>query len=527
MPTHSFDVNDPWFTLIDAGIKTVEGRLRKGKYAEIRAGDTIRFTRTRDSCSTSVVVEAVRPYASFEAMLSDNTIEKTLPGVPDVASGILVYRKFYTAAQEKEFGALALCIRKHAPCTLEPSPVGLSFVYWAKVAFAYLLIVLHKISYSLKLLFKGQPGDMWLEGRHAENIFNDKGDQSTNFNDSFYFWGSSADSSFCVTTRLGFQDALTVHPWLMFQLPDKSCWTLPSDTKFSPDSLKPVATAKSGSELRYTCVAPMQQWRLQYKGDLLNRDTGARSIGTFDVTFSRKVGLFQYQKDWDAWTTARAMSAQPWSIKFFRDLRREHQTHYEQGGNLVGEVKVEGAKPYTATDVFAFRDHSFGKRDWTYMQRYVWFGTVSFVKEPLMIDGKAYTHFTFTEVEYGHTFKHLVTGGFTGPGGVLPITGASHMQEFAGEWFHARSDSRSSVGAVGELVPSSFELTIEVKGGRRLNCAVTRDGWKHGFLMQSDTFEVHEGQAQFVVDGVLASGIAEFGGSLLDVGTTSNAKKQS
>jgi ASC-1-like (ASCH) protein len=458
MSTHSFAVNDPWFSLIQSGRKTVEGRLRKGKYAEIRTGDKIVFTLSHRS--TCVIVEAVRHYPTFEQMITANTIENTLPGVADVTSGVAVYRKFYTAAQEKEFGALAICIRKQAPDALEPSPVGLHVVYWVKVVFAYFLIVLHKISYSFKLLFKGQPGAQWLEGRHAENIFNDRGDRSTDFNDSFYFWGSSADSAFCVTTRLGFQDQSTVHPWLMFQLPGGHCWTLPPDTEFSPDSAKPIATAKSGSRLCYTCAAPMEKWRLEYEGELMNRDTGALCKASIDITFTGMLPLFQYQKDWDAWTTARAMSAQPWSLQFFRDLRREHQTHYEQGGRMVGSVQVDGAKPYDATDVFAFRDHSFGKRNWTYMQRYVWFGTVSFVKEPLIIDGKAYTHFTFTEVEYGHTFKHLVTGGFTGPGGnVLPITGASHMQDYAGAWFHARSDDPSTVGSVGELVPTSFEVS--------------------------------------------------------------------
>jgi hypothetical protein len=69
------------------------------------------------------------------------------------------------------------------------------------------------------------------------------------------------------------------------------------------------------------------------------------------------------------------------------------------------------------------------------------------------------------------------------------------------------------------------QLLIEVTGGRRLRCEVTRNGWKHGFLMQSDTFEVHEGQAKFVVDGVPASGIAEFGGSLVDVDNSGKVKQ--
>ena len=44
-------------------------------------------------------------------MLQTETVEQVLPGVPDVESGVKVYRRFYTKEKEKEFGVQAIHVR--------------------------------------------------------------------------------------------------------------------------------------------------------------------------------------------------------------------------------------------------------------------------------------------------------------------------------------------------------------------------------------------------------------------------------
>ena len=74
---------------------------------------------------------------------------------------------------------------------------------------------------------------------------------------------------------------------------------------------------------------------------------------------------------------------------------------------------------------------------------------------------------------------------------------------------------------IGHLVPDSLNFSISLKGvNERLKIHVQRDQWKHGFLMQDDSFEVHEGTSLYTIsfgsqDPVLGHGLLEFGGSLL------------
>ena len=106
----SFGVQDPWFTLIREGLKVVEGRLNKGRFSKLNAGDIVHWEvagkQQKPRCSTNIV--KIVHYPSFEAMLRTETIERVLPGVPDVESGVKVYRQFYTKAQERKQGVLAI-----------------------------------------------------------------------------------------------------------------------------------------------------------------------------------------------------------------------------------------------------------------------------------------------------------------------------------------------------------------------------------------------------------------------------------
>lgn len=45
---HKINVQEPWFTLIKKGIKTVEGRLNKGKFCNLKINDTITWNNSSD-----------------------------------------------------------------------------------------------------------------------------------------------------------------------------------------------------------------------------------------------------------------------------------------------------------------------------------------------------------------------------------------------------------------------------------------------------------------------------------------------
>lgn len=110
--THRKHLSEPWFTLVGAGAKTVEGRLAKGSFAQMAPGDVIvwynddwgfpREVRTR--------ITRVTRHATFRRYLAQEGLRKCLPapGVRTLAQGVRVYRMFYPADEERRHGVLAI-----------------------------------------------------------------------------------------------------------------------------------------------------------------------------------------------------------------------------------------------------------------------------------------------------------------------------------------------------------------------------------------------------------------------------------
>ncbi|KAK7272004.1 hypothetical protein RJT34_28326 [Clitoria ternatea] len=99
-------VQEPFFSQLNDGLKTVEGRCASGKCSRIEAGNLILFNK-------SVVFEVlgVRRYPTFFDMLEAETLGKVLPGVESVEEGVKVYRRFYTEEEEQE-NVVAIIVSK-------------------------------------------------------------------------------------------------------------------------------------------------------------------------------------------------------------------------------------------------------------------------------------------------------------------------------------------------------------------------------------------------------------------------------
>jgi ASC-1-like (ASCH) protein len=112
-PPREFEItiSEPWFSLIENGQKTVEGRLFKGIFTEFRVNDTIRWINNRNGKEKSVTVKITKltRYPNFGDLLFNEKLYKVLPGLPNIKCGILVYDRIYTSFNEiKEYGTLAI-----------------------------------------------------------------------------------------------------------------------------------------------------------------------------------------------------------------------------------------------------------------------------------------------------------------------------------------------------------------------------------------------------------------------------------
>ncbi|KAL4632242.1 hypothetical protein ACB092_04G036500 [Castanea dentata] len=104
---HELHVQEPFFSQLKDGKKTIEGRCAIGDYNRIGSGTLIRFNK----CVVFEVQDAHR-YASFSEMLGAESLAKVLPGVETIEEGIQIYRNFYTEEKEKTNGVLAIHVLK-------------------------------------------------------------------------------------------------------------------------------------------------------------------------------------------------------------------------------------------------------------------------------------------------------------------------------------------------------------------------------------------------------------------------------
>jgi ASC-1-like (ASCH) protein len=103
------NVQEPWFTLISLGLKKVEGRLNKGKFAKMEKGDEIEFVN--GDRSVIATITSIVEYPSFYRYLRTEGLSRCLPGVKTLREGVNVYYKYFTKEQEKEHGILAVRIK--------------------------------------------------------------------------------------------------------------------------------------------------------------------------------------------------------------------------------------------------------------------------------------------------------------------------------------------------------------------------------------------------------------------------------
>lgn len=102
-------VQEPWFSLIKSGTKTIEGRLNKGDFAEIRAGDLITWIGPAGSGNRFTTrVMALYYHKSFASYLRARTLKACLPGITTLKAGVDVYYRYYSKQDEKKYGIVAI-----------------------------------------------------------------------------------------------------------------------------------------------------------------------------------------------------------------------------------------------------------------------------------------------------------------------------------------------------------------------------------------------------------------------------------
>lgn len=108
----TLNCEDPWFSLLEKGIKSVEGRKGKDKYLSLKPGNIIQFQCTNSTRSFIATVVRVDRFTSLADYLNEVTLEKALPGIQTLEEGIRIYSAWSTPEEIQKLGFVAIWINR-------------------------------------------------------------------------------------------------------------------------------------------------------------------------------------------------------------------------------------------------------------------------------------------------------------------------------------------------------------------------------------------------------------------------------
>jgi len=122
--------------------------------------------------------------------------------------------------------------------------------------------------------------------------------------------------------------------------------------------------------LKLDLIEPMKKWSISYEGPMVHQVNKTTHQVKLEATYESRFPFFDFDSDMEAWTVARAFAKEPWSREYFDGIRKAHQCHYEQLGDVEGHVSIDGARDFPLS-LNVMRDHTHGStRDWRLMHRY-------------------------------------------------------------------------------------------------------------------------------------------------------------
>ena len=282
-------------------------------------------------------------------------------------------------------------------------------------------------------------------------------------NNSYYFsaHGADGESLYC---RLGIRSCHS-EVWFCYVSGAKKY----VHTRLIYETDSPLKISKRGIE-----------WNVSFDGEL--EDEEGKSVPvSFNGTFVSDAQPVDFFSDMPSERTAKAIAYEKWSKKFFAEVQENNQVHYEQTGTLFGKIMLFGKE--REINMPCVRDHSFGKRDWGYMNNHLWLMAVSRTGQ-----------LNFSMVSYP-AMTMLEVGNF--------ITEGKPMAYILGADYGRASVAKGSV-------PATLELTLRLDGEREIKVSAKKS-YETEYLFSDGAYALYEAIADFEIDGESYRGIMELG----------------
>lgn len=226
------------------------------------------------------------------------------------------------------------------------------------------------------------------------------------------------------------------------------------------------------------CIEPSETWGFGFTGKLINMQTGKECDAVIKGEFNASGAIFEFGTHLDSRVMAKAIAKEKWSKEFFGALQENNQVHYEQPGKAIISITIDGSSTELRTP--AMRDHSFGKRDWKYMNKHFWL-------MGLFEDG---SHLNANMVSYP-AVKRLETGYMVSGDTTVCVEEAKLEGEMPTSG-----------------VPKEFTYSAKLLGGKELKARCKHEVT---FEFPFGGYTIYEGIGSFELNGKKGRGVLEFG----------------
>lgn len=317
-------------------------------------------------------------------------------------------------------------------------------------------------------------------------------DADYSMNNSYYFSGHDQEGN-SLFFRLGKRGGGAHEVW--FALKDTSGDIYFNKWQVFYGSNKPTEYSESNNDTNasVTCIETGKKWGFRFKGKMskavLDENMAAISSGhdidvAFEGVFYASSSIFEFSRHMDTAPIARALAREKWSKSFLINLKENHQVHYEQLGDITGNLSLNGQS--INIKIQAVRDHSYGKRDWAYMDRHIWLMALMENGEALNVNMVRYP--AVNELQTGYLISKVNKSN------PVCIDSATSMDELE----------------CSGRVPKEFHFTALMSNGRTFYISCKKE-LEYIFPFSNGDYTIHEGIGSFSCNGIKGRGIIEFG----------------
>ncbi|XP_070544378.1 rifampicin phosphotransferase-like isoform X2 [Ptychodera flava] len=308
--------------------------------------------------------------------------------------------------------------------------------------------------------------------------------------DSIYFNGFNEDGTGLVL-RMARRHENKMEVWFLIHLPGIGSLQLP----IHPDTMTTTSDDTKYSALGLTIepVEAMRTWKITFNGMCRlglktdwKEDTSNEDLlhVKFSLLWKSYTSHFDFDTELHPFLLADGVAREKWSSDFFEKLKKTHQTHYEQWGQISGAIYVEGHEERQLL-LRGMRDHTYGIRGWDSFHRYA-------VQMGFLEDGST---FHVGVVSLPNTTSFLPIGYIYRPNGIKVKVSSLDMQlSELGENGTPPTEYTISFVADGE----KYYQRCEVNTTEMLYCGTNWGG------------VVHERLCTFTLNGIKGWGVSEF-----------------